>query len=158
MTRDDCGPLPENWIDRTEPWEFIEFEHKPADLVRDARVECVRLLNAFASSLESVLARPECSVQHVRIRFFGIAGALGLNIMDGRSFTELADWIGCTKASLSKTACEFTKANNLEPSMMMKSSESSAAYQTARLASIKRNGNGTPAPINHGKACVNARF
>jgi hypothetical protein len=135
--------LPENWIDRTEPWEILEFQHKPADLVRDARVECVRLLNAFASSLESVLARPDCSVREVKIRFFGVAGALGLNLMDGRSFTELADAIGCEKASLSKIACEFCRANNLEPSLMMKCAESSAAYQHARLQSIARvNGNG----------------
>jgi len=134
--------LPENWIDRTEPWEFIEFEHKPADLVRDARVECVRLLNAFGSSLEEVLARPNCTLQNVRIRFFGICGALGLNLMDGRSFTDLADAIGVEKASFSKVACEFCRANNLEPSLMMKAASSAAAYQTARLTSIENHSNG----------------
>ena len=132
--------VPETWIVRREPWEFIsgEWEEKPADLVRDARVQAIALLNAFGSNLEAAIARPGCTVREIKIRFFGIAGALGLNLMDGRSFSSLAADIGCEKASLSKIACEFCRANNLEPSLMMKCTESSASFQRARFASIQR--------------------
>ena len=125
MASTDNYNVPEGWVERTEPWELIdgEWEDEPADLVRNARVQAVRLLNAFGSSLESVLSRPDCTVRDVKIRFFGICGALGLNLMDGRSWTELAAELGCERASLSKVATEWCAAHNLEHSFMMKKTE-----------------------------------
>jgi len=130
--------IPEGWISRTEPWELIDgkWQDEPADLVRNARVQAVRLLNAFGSSIESVLSRPDCTLRDVKIRFFGLCGALGLNLMDGRSWTDLAEEIGCERASLSKLGTEFVNAHNLDPSFMMRRPEACVAYTHSRLDSI----------------------
>jgi hypothetical protein len=133
---DHC--LPDEWIDRKEPWESIEPEDKPADLVRAARIEAVHLLNAFGSSLESVLCQPEVTLREVKVRFYGIAFALGLNLCEGLSQTQIAQHLGYERATVSKVAVEFCAANNLSPSFYMKSGGTGASYQSARLAAIER--------------------
>lgn len=128
------------WIDHREPWEYIEDEWRdePTDLVRNARVQAVRLLNAFGSSLESVLTRPNATLRDVTLRFYGLAFGLGLTLCDGRSMTEIAEGLGFERASVSKIACEFCRANNLVQSFYMKSALAPAAYQSARIASIEK--------------------
>jgi hypothetical protein len=133
----------EEWIDRREPVDTLEPIDRPADLIREARVEAVRLLNAFGSSLESALSAKDATLTSVKLRFWGICFSLGLNICEGRSQTEIAESLGYERATISKIAIEYCNANGLAPSFYMKSATAPAAYQSARLESIERaNGSG----------------
>ena len=149
LNPNDDNLMPEGWIDRTEPWELLEFEHKPADLIRDARVQAMAILNAFGSWLERTLSRPGSTLRDVKVKFYGISGALGLNLMDGRTFTELSETLGVERATLSKVAREFCMANNLEPSFMMKCSASAVTYANRRIESIQRNGSNGNGSLPH---------
>ena len=138
-------------VDYRLPWQPLDGLQYDETALRSAHVEAVALINDFAAQLESVLARKEATINDVRVRFYGLSGALGLNIMDGRSFTQIADELGCSRASLSKLATEFCAAHALPSSFMMKSSGTMTSYQSARLDSIRRANGQRRAPAPRGE-------
>jgi|SRR5262245_19335971 len=134
----DRGNLPEELIDRRGPWDELEPEDCPANSIRGAQLAAVRLLNAFASSIEIVLSQPNCTLRDVQIRFYALCFGIGLSsVCEGRSMSEIADALGCERATISKTATEWCRANSMDPSFYMK--KSAKDYANARVESIERN-------------------
>jgi hypothetical protein len=127
-------------IDRRMPWDDLEPIDDEHDALRDAAIRYVALINAFSTAIERAISAPDASLQSARIAYWGIATALGLNSVAGRSMTDLAQACGCERASLSKKAREFVSANHLQPSFIMKTEISVESFSKARVQSIKRNG------------------
>jgi hypothetical protein len=127
------------------PCDDIEPRISPADEVRHARVECVRLLNAFGNRIESALSEPSASVKSIATQFWAVAYALGLNCTEGMSMTDRAIALGVVRASISKGARNFVESNGLEPSWHMKSEASIDSYRETRIQVViaSANGNGS---------------
>lgn len=129
--------LPDEWITPPNQINDIEPEISPADAVRDARVKCVQLLNAFAAHIEAALLRPGAQIKDVAIAFYQPVYALGLNIADGTSMTERSQHWEVERATISKGAIAFCNGNGLPPSFYMKDESAQKSYQNARVKSIK---------------------
>jgi len=143
----DHDRLPEELIDRRGPWDELEPEDYPANSVRAAQIRAVALLNAFGASLESVLTDRNATMCDIKIRFYALCFGLGLNLIEGRTMSEVAQNLGVERATLSKIAVQFCQANGLDPSWHMKKSGTGRTYTMGRLESIARrnakmNGNG----------------
>lgn len=65
---------------------------------------------------------------------WGVAYALGHPLTAGMSMLEAARYLGCTKAAISKVACDFLAETGLPPSPALKSEEAKEIYK-------KTNGN-----------------
>jgi len=65
---------------------------------------------------------------------WGVAYALGHPLTAGMSMLEAARYLGCTKAAISKVACDFLAETGLPPSPALKSEEARDIYK-------KTNGN-----------------
>src|SRR2546429_5640589 len=120
--------LPEEWVTRHEPVDDIEPRIMPADAIRDARLQTVRLLNALGNVVERSLADSSASVTGMAVAFWGAAYGLGLNCCDGMTMTERALSLGRERASISKAARNFVTANQLPPSWYMKVEGASDSY------------------------------
>lgn len=131
--------LPEEWIDRREPVDDLEPIELESTKLRDARLKCVCLINAFASHIEAALLRPGATVQDIAVAFYQPVYALGCNICDGVSMTERSQMWGVERATISKGATAFCSGNGLPPSFYMKKEEAQNSYRGARVESIKCN-------------------
>src|SRR5215470_16722555 len=120
MSEIDDHHLPAEWVTWKTAIDELEPEDCPPNSARAAAIKCVGILNAFGSSMESVFANPSCTLRDVKIRFYALSFALGLNIIDGRSQTEMAESLGIERATFSKIATSFCVANSLAPSYYMK--------------------------------------
>ena len=127
-------------IDTRLPIDDLEPIPDVHDELRDAAIKYVSLINAFSTAIERALFAKDASLQSARITYWGVATALGLNSVNGRSMTQLALACGCERASISKRAREFVAANSIEPSFIMKREDSVEAFSKGRVESIKRNG------------------
>ena len=132
--------LPEEWVTRHEPVDDIEPRILPADELRHARVEAIRLLNALGNAVER--SNPQ---GNVAVAFWGAAYGLGLNCCDGMTMTERAQSLGVGRATISKGATSFCGANNLPPSYYMKTDGAGAVYSKVRIEVViaSSNGNGS---------------
>jgi hypothetical protein len=136
--------LPETWIERKTAVDAIEPIEDTHDALRDAAVRYISVLNAFSDKIEAVLSNKRATMRDVAIAYYSTALALGLNSVNGRSFTEIADAWGLERATLSKAAVAFVGANGLQPSFAMKRAETASVYAGARLQSIERNNGALP--------------
>lgn len=141
-------PTPEEWITRHSPVDDIEPQELKSDLVRDARLQTVRLLNSFGNVIERTFADPSADMTRVRTAFWGAAYGLGLNCCRGMSMTDRAASLGVERATISKAARNFVTANGLPPSYYMKVETASDSYRETRIAVViasSSNGNGASA-------------
>lgn len=106
--------------------------------IRDARVKCVRLLNAFAAHVEAAILRPRSTKQDIAIAFYQPCYAMGLLVCGGVSMMNRAEYWGVERATISKGATEFCNGNSLPPSFYMKTEQAQKAYQKERINRIKR--------------------
>ena len=138
------GHTPEEWISRHNPIDDLEPQALASDLIRDARLQTVRLLNSFANTIERTLADPSGDTTRVATAFWGVCYGLGLNCCAGVSMTERANSLGIEKATISKAARNFVTACGLEPSFYMKVEGASDSYRATRIAVViaSANGNG----------------
>jgi hypothetical protein len=60
---------------------------------------------------------------------WGVAYALGHPLTAGMSMLEAARYLGCTKAAISKVACDFLAETGLPPSPALKSEEAKQRYK-----------------------------
>lgn len=60
---------------------------------------------------------------------WGVAYALGHPLTAGMSMLEAARHLGCTKAAISKVACDFLAETGLPPSPALKSEEAKNRYK-----------------------------
>ena len=60
---------------------------------------------------------------------WGVAYALGHPLTAGMSMLEAARYLGCTKAAISKVACDFLAETGLPPSPALKSEEAKERYK-----------------------------
>lgn len=60
---------------------------------------------------------------------WGMAYALGHPLTAGMSMLEAARYLGCTKAAISKVACDFLAETGLPPSPALKSEEAKERYK-----------------------------
>ena len=127
-------------VDRRTPIDGIEPIEETADMVRDARMQAVRLLNQFASRLETALSHPDATLKGIRTTLWGLCFGLGLNVCSGHSVTAMAGHLGVSKATLSKIATCFTAATGLAPSSYLKTETSRLSYAKARRRSVQLNG------------------
>jgi hypothetical protein len=58
-----------------------------------------------------------------------VAFALGHPLTAGMSMLEAARHLGCTKAAISKIACDFLAETGLPPSSALKSEEAKTTYK-----------------------------
>jgi hypothetical protein len=114
-------------IDRRMPWDDLEPIPDSHDELRDAAIKYISIMNAFADRLERAITDPGATVRGVATMFYGMSLALGLNSVNGRSFTEIARAWNLERATLSKIATSFVAANGLEPSWAMKKAEHNTA-------------------------------
>jgi hypothetical protein len=129
------------------PVEHLEPETAPADLVRDARMMAIVLLNDFGSELVHTAMRPGATLQEVKVKLFGISYAMGLNCSGDLSMTERADQLGVVRATLSKVARAWNCAHDLPPSWHQKSAVAITSYAaTRRRVVASSNGNGAEHP------------
>ena len=136
---------PEQLISRHSPLDDIEPQELHSDLVRDARIQTVRLLNAFGNVIERTLTDPNVNLTRVRTAFWGASYALGLNCCAGVSMTQRAASLNIERATISKAARNFVTANSLPPSYYMKLEAASDSYREARIQIViaSNNGNGS---------------
>jgi hypothetical protein len=80
------------------------------------------------------------------IRLFGIAHAMGLNIIGDLSMSARAAQIGCERASISKVATAWNLAHDLPPSFGQKSLEANQEYARSRRESVAR-ASSQPSPV-----------
>lgn len=140
-------PTPEEWITRHNPVDDLEPQELQSDLVRDARRQTVRLLNAFGATIERTLVDPSADMTRVATAFWGAAYGLGLNCCSGVSMTDRATSLGVERATISKAARNFVTANGLPPSYYMKVEGAADAYRATRIQIvIASNGNGAEHP------------
>ncbi len=137
-------PTPEAWITRRCPVDDLEPQELRSDLIRDARVQGVRLLNSFGNVIERTFADPSLNATRIKTAFWGAAYGLGLNCCAGVSMTERAALLGIERATISKAARNFVTANGLPPSYYMKVESASDAYRETRIQIViaSANGNG----------------
>lgn len=60
---------------------------------------------------------------------WGVAYALGHPLTAGMSMLEAARYLGCTKAAISKVACDFLAETGLPPSPALKSEQAKETYK-----------------------------
>ncbi|HEX7531462.1 MAG TPA: hypothetical protein VF333_09980 [Pyrinomonadaceae bacterium] len=125
-------------VNRQTVVDDLEPQLKMADAVREARVEAVRLINSFASLIESALTRPRSTMRDLLTVFYQGAYAMDLNLCEDVNVTERADNIGVRRATLSKGMVAFCVGNSLPPSRHMKDKETQAEYLKARLERVTR--------------------
>src|SRR5215470_13939467 len=135
MDNPDYDPFG-GWIDRKTAIDVIEPEPDRHDDLRDAALKYTAVINAFGRRIEQGLATG--SFAAVATTFWGVAFALGLACVDGRSMTEIASMIGVARATISKNAIAFCHANGLQESFYMKNSEARESYTASRIESIQR--------------------
>lgn len=144
---DDRAPCGEPFV-WDHPVEHLEAETAPADLVRDARMMTVTLLNDFANEMLRALTTRDGTVQHALVRLYGIAYGMGLNCAGDVSMSDRADQLGVCRATLSKIGRTWNDAHDLEPSFHQKSAASIASYAQTRREQVvaSSNGNGAEHP------------
>lgn len=121
------------------PCEIMEPD-ATADVIHDSQMALVNLLNNFVAELEQTMSRPSATLRDVKMKLYGMAFALGLAMIEGKSQTSVAASLGMTRAALSKIGIHFCLANNLGPSFYQKSELARDRYREARLDSIRNNG------------------
>ena len=121
------------------PCEILEPD-VTADVIHDSQMALLRLLNNFVAELEQTMSRPSATLRDVKVKLYGMAFALGLAMIEGKSQTSVAASLGMTRASLSKIGIHFCLANNLGPSFYQKSELARERYRDARLDSVRNNG------------------
>ena len=139
----DNGHTPEEWISRHNPIDDIEPQELQSDLLRDARLQTVRLLNSFGNVIERALTDPSANRERIATAFWGVAYGLGLNCCAGVSMTERADSLRIERATISKAARNFVTANGLPPSFYMKVEGASDSYRATRIAVVIASNNGS---------------
>jgi len=132
-------------IDNRLPIDDLEPLPGEHDELRDAAIKFISIINAFSERLERAITEPGATVRGIATAYYSVSLALGLNSVNGRSFTEIAAVWNLERATLSKAAVSFVQANGLEPSWAMKKAETSIAFTHARLRSIAEH-NGAELP------------
>ena len=70
----------------------LSYEHHPQedlepdrthDIIHEARLAAIRLINGFCSEIEQVLSRPNCKVEDVAARFYSLCFAIGATCIGG---------------------------------------------------------------------------
>lgn len=130
---------PADAIDREIREEIEDANERAQKLVRDARRDCIRILNASISHIESAGTRPGATKADVMVSLYQVAYGLGLNLCEGMTMTKRAESWGVERATISKGAVQFTSGNGLKPSYYMKKEEARGAYADARIGSIEGN-------------------
>ncbi len=132
-----CGE-PLTW---DHPLEHLEPETAPADLVRDARLMTVHLLNDFAILMLEALSDRNDPVRSAMVKLYGVAFGMGLSIAD-ETMSACADRVGVCRAALSKVACNWNAAHDLPPSFHQKSEEAIHSYAQTRRNQVVASSNG----------------
>lgn len=146
LHEDDDRALSGEPLSWDHPLEHLEPETAPADLVRDARLMTVHLLNDFAVLMLEALSDRSDPVRSALVKLYGVAFGMGLSIAD-ETMSACADRVGVCRAALSKVACNWNAAHDLPPSFHQKSEEAIHSYaQTRRKVVASSNGNGAEHP------------
>lgn len=96
--------------------------------------------DATIQTLAYVLARLQSkSDKHALIDRDALVFALGLNLLEGTSETEISRKYGITKQAFSVRVKRWQKILQLPPSIWMKSNKACAAYRRARVHNLTRN-------------------
>jgi hypothetical protein len=103
------------------------FPGTPAPTYRQASLALLRTLN------QSLTFFSEHGYSRSKT-LWGVAFALGHPLTAGMSMLEAARHLGCTKAAISKIACEFLAETGLPPSPALKIEKAKSTYR-------KTNGN-----------------
>lgn len=117
-------------IDQRTPIDFIEPELD----VRNASLRYIRVLEAFATRIGDALSTGD--IRAANTAFWGSAYGLGLSVCGEISMTSRAQYVGVTRATISKVAQSFVTDNGLPPSFYMKSAQSHRPYSIARKTYI----------------------
>lgn len=128
----DCNRLP---VDDLEP----EIEHH--DAYREASRKMMRVMNAGLAHIEAAFLRREAKLNDVAIAFYQFAFAIGSNICEDKTMTELGIVWGSgdeSRAAVSKGATTFCRGLKIRPSFYMKQEAAAPSYQQARIKSIQR--------------------
>ena len=131
--------IPSTWIDHRTPVDDIEPELSSHDAYQEASRRFARILNRSFQHIGAAIERsrgPE--LRQVQTAYWQVCFALGLSVCDPTNMTERARMLGIRKATISKGATMFCRANFLPPSFHMKKEESYDAYRRARIDAIKR--------------------
>lgn len=120
------------------PIDDFEPEEKHTDLVRDARMAAVFLLNDFALAMLNALARNNDAREGL-ITLYGISYAMGLNICGETSQSARADSLGIERATLSKIGCAWNASHDLKPSFYQKTEGAGQRYADSRRAVVRAN-------------------
>jgi len=134
------------WIDHKTPVDDLEPVEDSHEALRDAAIKYTSIMNAYSTAMERAITAPNATVQRIASVHWQISYALGLNSCSGRSMTECARIWNLERATISKGATEFCRANDLEPSYYMKKESTQQSYRACRIAVIAAsngsNGNG----------------
>jgi hypothetical protein len=120
-------------IDSRTPLDELEPLENP-NPIHEARLRAVEMINRFASELEQDIRHCPLAFQR---KFWGIAYGLGLGPCAGVNMYERARQLGCSRAALSHHANRFCLANDLMPSLYMRSPSARGHSFDARLRVLR---------------------
>lgn len=119
----------------TEIDELLEkyHKHEPAEIIRQmyawhlTKVEGANnlIVSRILARLVAFLLRRRDSV---KIAAIGISYAVGLDLLNGQTMTDIAAKLGCTRAAISKAANEAADALGIPRSRYLKSGDARKAY------------------------------
>jgi hypothetical protein len=118
--------------DNHSPIDDIEPEITREELLRDGSLKLLRAINAAFAHLESVLYTPDTTLNEVRIAFWQVAFPLGMSCCEERTMTQMALFHNRQRATISKFATNFCRAQNIPPSVHMKNEDTANAFTNAR--------------------------
>ncbi len=128
--------IDENTVSRVHPLDEIEPEISREDILRQGALKLLRAINAGMAHLEDVLHDPNVTLPKVRLAFWQFAFPIGAICCEGQTMTQKSIENGFKRATISKFATNFCRAQDIPPSEYMKAEESQGEYAKARIESI----------------------
>ncbi|MEM6885417.1 MAG: hypothetical protein AAF571_10325 [Verrucomicrobiota bacterium] len=118
---------------------LASYEAHPADHIEpeapemtDYREASLKMLTILERAMDHILYYEG----NKEVASWQVAFAMGLDCCEGKEITSVANNIGVERATISKGATEFCRANDLPPSRYMKSEEATKSYREAREAQL----------------------